>query len=40
MFQRAFDSSYTALTPDGARFLVQNTNVKLVGMHGLHLLLF
>jgi kynurenine formamidase len=32
MFQAAFDYSYTALTPDGARWLVEHTNVKLIGI--------
>lgn len=32
MFQKAFDSSYTAFTLDGAKWLVENTDIKLVGM--------
>ena len=32
MDQTAFDSSYTALTVDGAKYLVERTNVRTVGI--------
>ena len=32
MHQTAFDSSYTALTVDGAKYLVEHTNVKTIGI--------
>ena len=32
MKQTAFDSSYTAFTTDGARYLAQRTNVKTIGI--------
>ena len=32
MHQRAFDSSYTGFTADGAKYLAENTNVKTIGI--------
>ncbi|XP_039038455.1 cyclase-like protein 2 [Hibiscus syriacus] len=32
MFKREFDSSYVGFTTDGARWLVKNTDIKLVGI--------
>ncbi|RAL44230.1 hypothetical protein DM860_016476 [Cuscuta australis] len=32
MYQPRFDSSYTAFTPDGARYLASHTDIKLVGI--------
>ncbi|ESR36190.1 Cyclase-like protein 2 [Citrus sinensis] len=32
MFKREFDSSYVGFMKDGARWLVQNTDIKLVGI--------
>ncbi|XP_075110367.1 cyclase-like protein 1 [Nicotiana tabacum] len=32
MYKKEFDSSYTAFTSDGAEYLVQNTDIKLVGV--------
>ena len=32
MHQTAFDSSYTALTVDGAKYLVEHTNVRTIGI--------
>jgi hypothetical protein len=40
MFQRAFDSSYTGLTPDGARWLAERTDVRLVGIDYLSIAAF
>lgn len=34
MFKQ-FDSSYTGFTEDGAKWLVDNTDIKLVGEKGL-----
>ncbi|KEH44123.1 kynurenine formamidase-like protein [Medicago truncatula] len=33
MFQKEFDSSYVGFTVDGAKWLVENTDIKLVGKH-------
>jgi hypothetical protein len=33
MFKKEFDSSYVGFTVDGARWLVENTDIKLVGRH-------
>jgi hypothetical protein len=35
MFQKEFDSSYVGFTVDGAKWLVENTDIKLVGRHKL-----
>lgn len=32
MHQRAFDSSWTAFTADGARWLVDHTDIRLIGI--------
>lgn len=32
MHQRAFDSSWTAFTADGAQWLVANTDIRLIGV--------
>lgn len=32
MYKKEFDSSYAAFTSDGAEYLVQNTDIKLVGV--------
>ena len=32
MQQRAFDYSYTAFTADGAQWLVDNTDIQLIGI--------
>ena len=32
MHQRAFDYSYTAFTADGAQWLVDNTEIALIGI--------
>ncbi|GLT64529.1 hypothetical protein SLA2020_370150 [Shorea laevis] len=32
MYKKAFDSSYVAFTTDGAKWLVENTDIKLVGV--------
>jgi kynurenine formamidase len=32
MHQRAFDFSYTAFTADGAQWLVDNTDIALIGI--------
>ncbi|KAM7250692.1 hypothetical protein ACFE04_022575 [Oxalis oulophora] len=32
MFQTRFDSSYVGFMPDGAKWLVENTDIKLVGL--------
>lgn len=31
MFQKEFDTSYVGFMKDGARWLVENTDIKLVG---------
>jgi len=31
MFQKEFDASYVGFTVDGAKWLVENTDIKLVG---------
>ena len=31
MFTKKFDTSYVGFTQDGAKWLVENTNIKLVG---------
>ena len=31
MFKKKFDSSYVGFTEDGAQWLVENTDIKLVG---------
>lgn len=33
MFKKEWDTSYVAFTVDGAKWLVENTDIKLVGMH-------
>lgn len=35
MFQKEFDSNYVGFTVDGAKWLVENTDIKLVGRHTL-----
>ncbi|KAI5381557.1 variant 2, Cyclase-like protein 2 [Lathyrus oleraceus] len=37
MFQKEFDSNYVGFTVDGAKWLVENTDIKLVGRHKLML---
>ncbi|XP_078438267.1 cyclase-like protein 3 [Wolffia australiana] len=32
MFRKEFDSSYTGFTEDGAKWLAQNTDIKLIGV--------
>ncbi|KAK7343472.1 hypothetical protein VNO77_12242 [Canavalia gladiata] len=32
MFQKAFDASYVGFTVDGAKWLVENTDIKLIGI--------
>ena len=31
MFKKEFDTSYVGFTKDGAKWLVENTDIKLVG---------
>jgi kynurenine formamidase len=40
MLQTAFDTSYTALTEDGAQWLVENTAVRLIGLDYLSIAVF